>query len=218
MKSDDTVKELWSRLKTGIEVTLACDATDRQSGVRDGFRRYFETLSKRTGGPPVSPTISPTVPIVIVPRHCEEAASGLPAGNRATLELAHRKAAALFAELGDAYHFYVATEGGLDRLTVGDEDLHFVRNWTVLLGPFGAAYGCSAGWQLPPRLIASLGSVSMDEAAAAVVVPGTRRSGGIISSLTGGAENRRSAVAQSTFNALCSLFFGRLDPPQRAPR
>ncbi len=211
MRGDDHIKELWRELHRelhggGIEVTLASDAADRQAGVRDGFRRYFNQV------------VGQPMPIAIVPRHCEEVAGGLPAGDRATLDLAHRKAAALLAELGDSYHFYVATEGGLEMLTVAGKDLHFIRNWTVILGPFGEAWGCSGSLQLPPRLIASLDGATLDKAAVAMEIPGTRRSGGIISSLTHGAENRRSAVAQSTFNALCSLFYGCTEMQPRALR
>ncbi|MEZ5331317.1 MAG: hypothetical protein R2991_04540 [Thermoanaerobaculia bacterium] len=51
-----------------------------------------------------------------------------------------------------------------------------------------------------------------------LVVPGKRRGGGLISSLTGGAGNRRSAVADSTFHALCSLVYSLYDGhPLRLP-
>ncbi|MEM6797183.1 MAG: hypothetical protein AAF725_24640, partial [Acidobacteriota bacterium] len=60
--------------------------------------------------------------------------------------------------------------------------------------------------------------ISRGEGAAlsiAAAVPGTRRDGGMAASLTGGSVTRRSAASQSTFHALCSLFYGRLrvQPP-----
>ncbi len=42
-------------------------------------------------------------------------------------------------------------------------------------------------------------------------IPGTRRSGGIVASLTGGLESRRSAVAEATLHALSTQLFGILD-------
>ncbi len=206
MKSDDHIKELWEDLNRGIEVTLASDAADRQAGVRDGFRRYFHQVMGRS------------MAIAVVPRSCDEVASGLPADDGATLNLVYRKAEGLLARLGDAYQFYVASEGGLETLEVAGKSLHFIRNWTVLLGPFGQAWGCSASLQLPRQLIESLDGGDSNEANSMVAMPGKRRGGGMISSLTHGAENRRSAVAQSTFNALCSLFFGRVDFPHRSSR
>ena len=60
--------------------------------------------------------------------------------------------------------------------------------------------------QLPDRLVAGL-----DGAQIPFSVPGTRRAGGMIASLTGGLENRRRATAQSTVNALSTLFYGFLE-------
>jgi hypothetical protein len=42
------------------------------------------------------------------------------------------------------------------------------------------------------------------------VVPGTRRSGGLISALTAGAEDRRGAISEAAFHALSTLFYGVL--------
>ena len=41
--------------------------------------------------------------------------------------------------------------------------------------------------------------------------PGTRRSGGMVSSLTGAVETRRSATALATFHAVSTLMYGRLE-------
>ena len=59
--------------------------------------------------------------------------------------------------------------------------------------------------QLPERLIAGL-----DDPGGPRIVPGTRRSGGMISALTAGAEDRRGAAAEAVFHALATLFYGVL--------
>jgi non-canonical (house-cleaning) NTP pyrophosphatase len=195
----EQLRVLWRALQNGVEVTVASDAADRLLGVRDGFRRFL-----RSSGPG-------TVPIAVVPQHFDEPASGLPLDDASTVELALGKARALREALGDAYHFYVATEGGLETITLDGRDLHFIRNWTVVLGTIGEACGCSGAVQLPERLLAALDEPRWSRGEPAMSVPGTRRRGGIISSLTHGVENRRSSVTQSTFNALCSLFYGVIE-------
>ena len=60
--------------------------------------------------------------------------------------------------------------------------------------------------QLPDRLVSGLDSAQIPFA-----VPGTRRSGGITSSLTGGLETRRKNISLSTFHALSTLFYGVLE-------
>jgi hypothetical protein len=76
----------------------------------------------------------------------------------------------------------------------------------------GEAWGASGSVQLPDRLVAGL-----DGAQIPFAVPGTRRAGGMISSLTGGLENRRRATAQSTFHALSTLFYGVLESRRARP-
>ena len=203
MSGEDHIKDFWQALHNGVEVTVASEAPDPLLGVRDGFRRYFQQA------------VTGVVPIAVVPHSFEEAASGLPVDDQATLELALSKATRLQKDLGDAYHFYVATEGGVDAIDLAGRQLHFIRNWTVVLGAFGEAWGSSSSLQLPERLLASLDGEDVPGAAAAHAIPGKRRRGGIISSLTNGQENRRTTVAQSTFNALSSLFYGVIEsrPP-----
>ncbi|MGH7752572.1 MAG: hypothetical protein ACREN5_07125, partial [Gemmatimonadales bacterium] len=83
---------------------------------------------------------------------------------------------------------------------------YFIRNWTVVRGRLGEAWGASGSIQLPDRLIGGLENEQIPFA-----VPGTRKRGGMISSLTGGLETRRHAVALSTLHALSTLFYGVLD-------
>jgi undecaprenyl pyrophosphate phosphatase UppP len=64
--------------------------------------------------------------------------------------------------------------------------------------------------QIPDRIVAGL-----DQAQIPFAVPGTRRSGGMLRSLTGGLETRRKAIAQSTLLAISSMFYGILERPNR---
>jgi non-canonical (house-cleaning) NTP pyrophosphatase len=212
----EQVRELWRALQHGVEVTVASEAADRLLGVRDGFRRYLR--SSGPGTTPIATTPIATTPIAVVPQHFDEPASGLPLDDASTVELALSKARALREALGGSYHFYVATEGGLQTITLDGRSLHFIRNWTVVLGAIGEACGCSGSVQLPERLVAALDEPRWSHGEPAMAVPGTRRRGGIISSLTHGVENRRSTVTQSTFNALCSLFYGVIERPSAGGR
>ena len=109
-------------------------------------------------------------------------------------------------ELGDAYHFYVASEGGLHSVEVDGKTHYFVRTWTVIRAPVGEAWGGSGSIQLPFGIIDGEGADG-----APLTMPGRRRDGGMIASLTGGMETRRSAVATATLHALSTLFYGMLE-------
>ena len=138
------------------------------------------------------------------------AADGLKVGLLVTDEevvrAARKKALGLEERLRDTYHFYISSEGGIESLEVDGGQRYFIRNWTVLRSPLGEAWGSSGAVQLPDRLVAGLDSAQIPFA-----VPGTRRSGGIMSSLTGGLETRRKNIALSTFHALSTLFYGVLE-------
>lgn len=172
---------------------MASATPDRLLGVRDGFVRYFHQVLQR----PIS--------VAVVPQTVEERPAGLPLSDEETIALARRHACDLKERLGGAYQFYVASEGGVHSLEVDGHARFFVRNWTVIMGPTGEAWGGSGAVQLPESLITGLG-----ESEIPVAFPGTRRRGGIISSLSGGLETRRTAVSLSTFNALATLFYGVL--------
>ena len=81
-----------------------------------------------------------------------------------------------------------------------------MRSWTVIVGLTGEGWGASGSVEIPPRLIRDLEDHQIPFA-----IPGTRRKGGMTSSITGGLETRRSAVAMSTFHALSSVLYGLLE-------
>lgn len=188
------LKDFWQHLQTGIAVAVDRPTPDKLLGIRDGMTRFFD---QRLGRP---------VPVAVVP--CEGSAdpSGLPSSDTEVVARARARARELHEELEDEYHVYAVSEGGLHSVETQDETLWFVRNWTVLRGSFGEAVGASGSVQLPPRLLAGL-----QEEQIPFAVPGTRRRGGMISSLTGGLENRRRATATATVHALSTLFYGILE-------
>lgn len=190
----DDLKSFWQRLQTGVEVAVVGPNPDKLLGVRDGFLRYFHDGRDR----PVS--------VAVVPQPDEETPLGLPISDEEVIQRTRKKVLDLERSLGDTYHFYVATDGGLHPLEVDGRLRYFVRNWTVVRGKLGEAWGGSGSIQLPDRIVSGL-----DDEQIRFAVPGTRRSGGMISSLTGGLETRRKAVAVSTLHALSTLFYGMLD-------
>ncbi|MDY7095655.1 MAG: DUF84 family protein [Acidobacteriota bacterium] len=173
---------------------MASPNPEKLLGVRDGFLTYLRQHLSRV------------VPVALVPHQVQDRLLGLPLRDEDTVDLTRSRARALAEELGNTYQFYVSTEGGLDGVEAGDKSLFFVRSWTAIVGPGGGeALGASSAVQLPERLIEGLENEDLP-----LAVPGTRRSGGMMSSLTGGVETRRRAVASATFNALSSLFYGQL--------
>ena len=192
---DPNLREFWRRLQSGVEVAVAGATPDRLLGVRDGFLRYFtQALSHQE------------VSVAVVPQPFEEVPTGLASGDREAIASARRQASLLKKRLGGVYHFYVASEAGLESLTVDGDERIFVRNWTVVLGPVGEAWGGSGAVEIPRQYVDSWESDEEGD----VRVPGTRRGGGLISSLTGGLEDRRGAVTLSTLHAVSTLFYGIL--------
>jgi len=173
---------------------VAAPNPDKLLGVRDGLLHYF-----RDG-------LGRAVPVAVVPQPGEEEPRGLPTSDAEIVGLARRLARDLEERLGDQYHFYIGSEGGLQALEVDGATHWFVRNWTVVRSPVGEGIGGSGCVELPAPLVAGL-----EEHHLAYAVPGTRRGGGMMSSLTGGLENRRRATALSTTNALATLFYGVLE-------
>jgi non-canonical (house-cleaning) NTP pyrophosphatase len=188
------LKNFWQRLQTGVEVAVAGQTPDKLLGVRDAFLRFFHDGLDRT------------VSVAVVPQPVEDEPVGLPISDQEVLRLACRKVRDLEARLGSHYHFYIATEGGVETLDVDGEHRYFMRNWTVVRSPLGETWGSSGAVQLPDQIVAGI-----DGAQLPFAVPGTRRSGGMISSLTGGLETRRKTVALSTLHAISTLFYGTLE-------
>ena len=193
MQSSD-LSQFWSRFPTGVEVAVAGAHPDKLLGVRDGFRRYlYEGLDR-------------PLPVAVVSQAADDEPGGFELTDEGTVEQARRKAVRLQERLGATYHFYAAAEGGLHAVDAADGPHYFVRSWVVILGVLGEAWGGSGSLEIPRRLLEGL-----DEGQLSFAVPGTRRSGGMISSLSGGLESRRSAVTQATMHALSTLFYGVLE-------
>jgi non-canonical (house-cleaning) NTP pyrophosphatase len=184
----------WQRLRSGVEVAVAGSTSDRLLGVRDGFLRFFHDGLARA------------VSVAVVPQTVAEEPVGLPPSDEEVLRFARRRIDEMERRLGDQYHFYVSTEGGIHSIDLDGKSCYFVRNWTVVRGPLGESWGSSGSIQLPERIVAGLDSEQIPFA-----VPGTRKSGGMISSLTGGLESRRKAIALSTLHAVSTLFYGTLE-------
>jgi non-canonical (house-cleaning) NTP pyrophosphatase len=188
------LKSFWQRLQTGVEVAVAGTASENLLGVRDAILRYFHDGLDRT------------VSVAVVPQTVADAPIGLPFTDEDTLRLARQRVEELESKLGGAYHFYIASESGIHAIDVDGGPRYFIRYWTVIRGTLGEAWGSSGSVQIPERIVAGL-----DQAQIPFAVPGTRRSGGIIRSLTGGLESRRKAISTATLHALSSLFYGILE-------
>lgn len=188
------LKNFWQRLQTGVEVAVAGHTADKLLGVRDGFLRFFHDGLDRT------------VSVAVVPQSVEEEPVGLLVSDEEVVRQARRRAMELEERLGGNYHFYIASEGGIESLDIDGKQGYLIRNWTVIRSPLGEAWGSSGAVQIPDRIVAGLDSDQIPFA-----IPGTRRSGGITSSLTGGLETRRKNIALSTFHGLATLFYGVLE-------
>lgn len=181
---------------------MSGDLPDKLLGVRDGFLRYFRDGLERA------------VPVSVMPQPLDEARTPLPVSDADILSLARQRALELERLHGGAFAFLVGSEAGLLAFEADDHTHYFVRNWTVVLGLGEETWGSSGSVQLPERLIGGLEREDLPFA-----FPGTRRSGGMVSSLTGGVETRRSATALATFHALSTLMYGRLEShPHRRRR
>jgi non-canonical (house-cleaning) NTP pyrophosphatase len=195
MDRDTDIRNFWQKLQGGIEVAVAGNNSETLLGIRDAFLRFFHDGLDRT------------VSVVVVPQNVEgPPPTGLPVSDEETLERARSCVKDMESRAGGAYQFYMANEGGMHSLEVEGRTCWFVRNWTVVRSPLGEAWGSSGSVQLPERLIEGL-----DSAQVPFAVPGTRKSGGMIRSLTGGIETRRKAIATSALHALSTLFYGILE-------
>lgn len=193
------VRQFWGRLQHDVEVLVASRDAEQLLGVRDGFRRHFH----RVMGP--SPAVS------VRSAASAEDLSPLWMSAEETLAAASRLAAELRRETADRGVFCVAAEEGLVTLDVDGTGRSFVHSWAVVASPIGTACGGSGPVEIPERFIESA------DRRGPVQVPGTRRRGGILGSLTGGGESRREAFSEATYHALSSLFFGLVEA-RRLPR
>ena len=189
-----TLRDFLGGYQRGIEVCVAGTSADLLLGVREAFRRYFHDGLDRP------------VPVAVVPHELEPSHRGLAQSDAEAIAIARRAARTIEERLPGTYHFYVGSESCVNPLDVEGGTRWFVRSWSALVGPAGEATGSSGAIQLPPRLVDGLAQDQLD-----LAVPGTRRAGGTISSLTGGLETRRSAVSLATLHALSTLFYGILE-------
>lgn len=193
----ETTSEFWQRFSTGVDVAVASRLPDKLLGVREGFLRYFR--GRRAGGVDVS--VLPRGNDGGVPRRLDD---------DAILELARTQARAVAASADAAATFAVGCEAGLVVVRSGGERRFLLRTWAVVLGLGEESWGASGSVQLPSRLVAGL---TDEDVPLAIPTGATRRHGGMVAALTAGLENRRSATALASFNALATLFYGIFDRP-----
>jgi len=184
------LREFWDRFQRGgIEVAVGSGEPHKLLGCREAFLRVFEKGLTR----PIS--------LAVVPHEEVEQRSALPMCDEEAVTAARAAVLRLEESLGNEYHFYVGNEGGLHAVELdGEPTRYFVRSWTVIRSPVGEAWGASGSLQIPGHLIEDVSGERRS-----LSMAGRRRSGGMIATLTGGLENRRSAVSLATVHALSSL-------------
>lgn len=185
------IKDFWYRFRSGVTVAVAGNLPDKLLGVRDGFMRYFQERTAHVG------------PVRVVPHPLDESRVPLPLDDLEILGLARQRALELKEAAGAESDFCVASETGLLAVRLGEETRQLVRTWTVVFGLGDEAWASSGSIQLPERVIRGL-----DDAQIPLSIPGTRRRGGMVSSLTGGLESRRTSTALATFYAVSTLTYG----------
>ena len=192
----DDLKHFWQRFQSGLDVVVATSghAPEKCFGARDAFLRYAHEILDRDTLPV---TVQPC--IVEIPNELSYTDGDTLAGARQRVE------AARAAHPGAT--FVVSAEEGLGEIGTGQESSHIVKTWAVVqvagLDPSGPleAWGCSGGLQIPTSLF---------DHSSIAGTPTTRRGGGMVKSVTRGAESRRTHASTAIFLALCSLLFGRV--------
>ena len=201
------LSEFWSQIassdegSSGVEVAVGSAQSDKLLGVRDGFVRYF---GQGLGRP---------LPVAVHSEPDAEDGTHIPLTDEECLTLAHDRVLELRSRCTSSYQFWVCSEMGIHSLALDGETLHFVQGWTVILGPTGRSVGGSGSIQLPVGLIEGV-----DHDQIPFAIPGTRRRGGMTSSLTSGLETRRHAIALATVQALSSMFYGIVEGRRRPLR
>lgn len=179
---------------------MAAPSSQKLLGVRDAFRSFLENRF-------------PTATVLVVPQQEAIEETSLPLSDEDSIALVEGRASGLFRRLGENYLFYVAAEGGLDLIEGEGGSRTFVRYWSAVYSDLGNAVGSSSAVEVPRNLITGLGREEVRYA-----FPGTRRSGGMLSALTGGTQTPRDAVTTATLNALTTLFYGILEGSMTAPQ
>jgi non-canonical (house-cleaning) NTP pyrophosphatase len=194
------LKEFWSRLQDSVDVLVASRDSEHLLGVRDGFRRFFWHGLGRD------------VSVVVKPGPAGLQRSSLWSTAEQTVAAAQRNADSLRQE-EFAAPFCVGAEEGFVGFPVGGDVREFVHCWTVVVCDLGSACGSSGAIEIPARFTHPGGEVARRPH-----VPGTRRRGGMIGSLTGGLETRRVAVSHAVVHALSTVFYGYIEIRPAAAR
>ncbi|MBZ0111780.1 MAG: DUF84 family protein [Thermoanaerobaculia bacterium] len=181
---------IWDRCRDGITIAVGSSESHKLLGTRDAFETYLERILKRD------------IPIEVLPHGEVEQSDRLPMSDEEAIWAARHECLELEDRLGPTCHFFVGNEGGLHGLDVEGQTRYFVRSWTVMRCEGGEGWGGSSSVQLPVNAVRDL-----DGSQRSLVLPGRRRSEGIVSALTGGLSDRRSAVRSATLNALATIFF-----------
>lgn len=187
------LKDFFRRLQAGVEVAVAEPSSEHLLGVRDGFLRYFEH------------GIRHALPVSVRAETATATGGSLAQSEEEAIAVARSRALRLRDQFGDRYLFFVSSEVGLRSLEIDGQTRSFVQSWSVIVAAVGESWGSSGALQFPQRLVEA-SDASLDTLASL----GTRRRGGLMSSLTAGQESRRTAVALSTFHGLAALLFGYL--------
>ncbi|HVS14465.1 MAG TPA: DUF84 family protein [Thermoanaerobaculia bacterium] len=185
---------LLSAGRFGIDVAVDSGDPEKLLGIRDGMVRFFEEGLHRP------------LPVRVASVGSGGDGAAIALSDEEMIERAAARARALrLSAAGDAA-FAASSETGIHSVQAGGQDLHFVRSWVVVCAADrdgSEAVGGSGSLQLPARLIEGLEVGDLPFA-----VPGRRRRGGMTSSITGGIETRRRALALATLNAVATLCFG----------
>ncbi|REJ82120.1 MAG: DUF84 family protein [Acidobacteria bacterium] len=222
----DLLTAFWNRFpEDRVRVAVVGEDPDKRAGVLLGMRAYLgfdpswekapptraRPAERRHRGPIAgireveeepAPDARRELTVTSVPDGGGEGA--VPVDDAETVARALRRARALTASTRTPplFDLYVCAEGGAHDLVVGDagsgERFLLARSWVAIEAPWGRAIGSSASLQLPATLAAGGDGLP---------VPGTRRHGGVLASLTGGLLDRRHAVATATTHALASLVY-----------
>lgn len=167
---------------------------DKLLGIRDAFARL---LSERFGF-----RVSLSIQLLPAPELPER----IPMSEEELWTLTRDKLEAASVENPQDLHpFVVSVESGLVYREVFGKFAYLVKTVAVIRGLGGEGLGSSGELQLPEILVSEFDSLH-----SVFPLPGTRRAGGMVHSLTDGLETRRSTAAQATFNALVTLCWGML--------
>lgn len=194
--------ELFEHLRHGLQIYVVGGNRfpDKLLGIRDGFARLF---SERFGF-----RVSLAIHLVPVPELPER----IPMAEEELWTLTRDKISAAQLEpvepSGKPPAFLLSVESGLVYRELFGRFVYLVKTVAIVRGLGGEALGSSAELQLPEILVTDSDSLRMQ-----LPLPGTRRAGGMVHSLTDGLETRRSTAAQATFNALVTLCWGMLPSP-----